>query len=168
MILFVRHGQTDYNKHHKFQGRLNTSLNEEGIKQAQQLATTLKDVKFDVIYTSPLTRAKHTAQIINQYHNVELIENEQITEIELGDLTGAPRNLELLSDLNFKNLAQKHNAECFAEFYNRCVEFYNKIKDQKKNILIVAHSGVAQQLKRYLNLNLDEVMNNCDVITLKF
>lgn len=169
MILFVRHGQTDYNKQHKCQGRLDIPLNQEGISQAHQTALLLKNTKIDTIYTSPLIRAKHTAQIINQYHNVSLIESELITEIELGDLSGivGHHDIDVLADLRKKELAQKHNAEHFELFYNRCVEFYNSIKDENKTILIVSHSGVGYQLKKYLNLNLDETINNCEVLTLK-
>lgn len=169
MILFVRHGLTDYNKERKCQGRLDIPLNQEGISQAKQTALLLKDTTLDVIYTSPLVRASKTADIINQYHNVEIIENQLITEIELGDLSGVVnrQDVDVLSGLKNKEYAHSHNAESFDEFHARCVEFYKSIDDTNKTILIVSHSGVGYQLKKHLKQDINVTIDNCEVIVLK-
>ncbi len=88
LVLFFRHGQTDWNLKKMFQGQSNVPLNETGRKQAQQLANHLKSYKLDAIYTSDLDRAHETAGIVNIHHNVETIKDERLREANLGDLEG--------------------------------------------------------------------------------
>lgn len=167
MILFVRHGETNLNKQNIMQGRLDEPLNQTGIKQAQQTALALKNESIDIIYSSPLKRAKQTAQIINQEHNVQIVIDERINEIDLGDLTGTPLIKQNLDNLANADFAKKHNAEDFETMFNRCKQFYDYVNSLSKNILIVAHRGVGYQLKKYLNLNEEEFVRNCEVVTLK-
>ena len=64
MIYIIRHGQTELNITNVLQGRSNHPLNETGIRQAEEAAERLKDISFDVVYSSPLIRAVRTAEII--------------------------------------------------------------------------------------------------------
>ena len=64
IIYIIRHGETDWNVLRKFQGRTDIPLNENGRQVAAWTKEGLKDVAFDLVYTSPLRRAKETAQII--------------------------------------------------------------------------------------------------------
>jgi uncharacterized phosphatase len=63
MIYVIRHGQTDLNKERRMQGRLGFPLNEIGIEQAERLRDELRDIKFDIVYSSPQERAIQTAEI---------------------------------------------------------------------------------------------------------
>lgn len=56
-LYIARHGQTDWNVEHKAQGRTDIPLNDIGKKQAEQLRENIKNIKFDVVYASPLKRA---------------------------------------------------------------------------------------------------------------
>ncbi len=86
-ITFVRHGETDLNRPiRKMQGITNYDLNENGIKQAQNTRDKLADGEFDLIITSPLKRAKHTAEIINEKKNIPLICDDRIIERNYGNL----------------------------------------------------------------------------------
>ena len=67
-IFLVRHGETDWNQTHRFQGRIDVPLNREGKNQARALALTLKDEPLDAIYASPLARAIQTARVIKEFH----------------------------------------------------------------------------------------------------
>ncbi len=62
-IFLVRHGETAWNKEGKFQGCTDINLSQEGILQAHLLKDVLKN-NFDFIYTSPLSRAVQTAEIL--------------------------------------------------------------------------------------------------------
>ena len=64
-IYTVRHGQTEWNKKGLYQGKTDVPLNEEGKKQAMLVKEKLKDKKIDLIISSPLKRAKETAEIIS-------------------------------------------------------------------------------------------------------
>ena len=167
MILFVRHGETEHNKQNKMQGRLDIPLNEAGKNQAKHTAEQLKNQNIDVIYSSPLSRAKQTAEIINQYHNKPILIDDRINEIELGNLTGITRDYKIIDSLEDPAYAKAHNAEDFDTFYKRCVDFYNSIENTEQNVLIVAHSGVGYQLKKYLKLNKDNIVSNCEIVTFK-
>jgi 2,3-bisphosphoglycerate-dependent phosphoglycerate mutase len=72
-VYIVRHGETEENRQGIIQGQLDTQLNSEGEKQADLAAKALKDVPFDICYSSDLRRAVNTAERILVYHSgVEL------------------------------------------------------------------------------------------------
>jgi broad specificity phosphatase PhoE len=88
-ILLVRHGETDFNLTHRFQGRIDIPLNEEGKNQAQALALALKDEPLTAIYSSPLLRAMETARPIKAFHpSTPFFEEEGLIEMDLGELDG--------------------------------------------------------------------------------
>lgn len=75
-VILVRHGQSTYNIERRIQGRLDVSiLTDIGINTARQVGEALKGLKFDAIYTSPLQRAKQTAEIIHSCLNSPPVTN---------------------------------------------------------------------------------------------
>lgn len=88
-IILVRHGETEWNRLHIFQGRSDIELNRKGNIQAQALALALQNENMTAIFSSPLTRAKETALHIHRFHStVPLIENSGLIEMNLGDFEG--------------------------------------------------------------------------------
>ena len=89
MILYlVRHGKTEYNTVKRYTGSTNVPLSEEGVAQAHKTAEMLKNIPFDVIVSSPLLRAKTTAEIIAEYHpDIPIIFNDGFRERSFGDCT---------------------------------------------------------------------------------
>lgn len=89
MILYMlRHGETDWNKEHKLQGSVDIPLNEKGRHVARLTKVGLENVKFDVAFTSPLLRARETAEIILSGSNVEIIIDDRIREVGFGAYEG--------------------------------------------------------------------------------
>lgn len=82
-IYLIRHGETDWNKEKKLQGVTDIPLNAYGIELAEKTAEGLKDVPFDRIYTSPLIRAKKTAEIIRGNRPIDLVVKEELKETVL-------------------------------------------------------------------------------------
>lgn len=87
-VLFIRHGQTDYNIKHRLQGALPVPLNECGRAQSRALAHYLKTVPIDAIYASPRARALETAKIIGASLGQEVRQDERLAEIAFGDFEG--------------------------------------------------------------------------------
>jgi len=89
-IILVRHGKTDWNRELRIQGgSSDTPLNEDGRQQAEKLASRLSQRSIQAIYSSPLKRAMETAQIIACHHNMEVVAEKSLREIEAGKLEGA-------------------------------------------------------------------------------
>ena len=88
-IYLVRHGETEWNRVRRFQGRSNLPLNKEGIKQVKALALALKNKPLTAIYTSPLIRALETARLIKVFHpSIPIFEEKGLIEIDLGEFDG--------------------------------------------------------------------------------
>ncbi|MCD8198359.1 MAG: histidine phosphatase family protein [Lachnospiraceae bacterium] len=87
-IYLMRHGETEWNRIRRLQGITDIPLNENGITEAKRAAEGLRDVPFDRIYTSPLIRAKQTAEIVRGNRSIEIIETEGLKEISFGEYEG--------------------------------------------------------------------------------
>jgi broad specificity phosphatase PhoE len=88
-IYLVRHGETEWNRTRRFQGRSNLPLNQEGKKQVRALALALKNEPLTAIYTSPLIRAFETARLIKVFHpSTPIIEEKGLIEMNLGEFDG--------------------------------------------------------------------------------
>ena len=87
-IILVRHGQTEWNKAYRFQGRTNVQLTDEGKRQAHSLSERLRSWPPDVIYSSPLDRAKYTAEAIASPFNMTPIILPELEEINFGTWEG--------------------------------------------------------------------------------
>lgn len=150
-ITLVRHGETKWNALGKFQGCQDINLSEEGILQAQYLSKRFVN-KFDHIYTSPLKRARQTAEIISQSSNTTPMVELDLREINFGEWEGLTikeieanfpekfiewRNDELNGPMCGGDLSLKKASI-------RAQKAILKIakKHQGENIIIVAHSGI--------------------------
>ena len=89
-IILIRHGETEWNRLRRFQGRSDISLNPKGHDQARALALALKHETITAIYSSPLERAVETALHIAGFHpsTTPLIKESGLAEMDLGDFEG--------------------------------------------------------------------------------
>ena len=74
-VFVTRHGQTEWNALGKLQGRQDIELNKVGIEQAIMTSKKIKNENIDIIITSPLKRARETANIINKKLTKSMIYN---------------------------------------------------------------------------------------------
>ena len=87
----LRHGQTDWNIDFRLQGVTDIEMNETGIAQARQAARRIDRSDWDVILTSPLSRAKKTAEIVAEiagFDSASLIEEPLLLERSFGKAEG--------------------------------------------------------------------------------
>jgi broad specificity phosphatase PhoE len=89
-IYLVRHGQTAWNKEEIFRGRTDISLDETGLREAALAGGYLREKKIDTIYSSPLARAKETAEKIAQFHNLRVQPLMGIIDMSFGSWEGRP------------------------------------------------------------------------------
>ena len=90
-IYLVRHGQCDSNVIGRF-NFVNEDINETGVKQAEDLKEKIKSIDYDIVISSPLLRATHTAEIIN-VNNKEIITDDRLQERIHGSLEGVSCSL---------------------------------------------------------------------------
>lgn len=162
VIYIFRHGETDANTEHRMQGWLDTPLNSNGVAQACALAHKLADVKFDHVYSSPLSRALDTARtVVGDQH---IVLNGDLREWNMGDfcghivrLTDSPADtpIDMSGDIIYAPLALLSNDDYVppnGESYNMfIVRVRDALLDIVKNsdgktIAIVTHTGVAKNI----------------------
>lgn len=161
MILYIiRHGETEWNKMGKMQGRTDISLSEDGRKLAQKTADGLKNVKFDYIFSSPLERAYETACIIRGSRDTEIVKDERLIEIGFGLYEGTVVEERKGSIALFFDDPQNYVAEKGAESYEsllaRTKEFLEDVlftieeKEPDATILISGHGALNKALFLHL------------------
>jgi len=91
-ILLVRHGATDWNLERRCQGSSDRDLSEVGIRQAEQIASLLSCEDIQAIYSSHLRRARQTAEYISQPHDLPVLIEEDVRELDHGHLEGLTFN----------------------------------------------------------------------------
>ena len=87
-LWLVRHGQTDWNVERRYQGHSDTPLNAIGIEQAAQAAEALAGAHYAALYSSDLQRARVTAEAIGNRLGLEVLVDQRLREVHLGDWEG--------------------------------------------------------------------------------
>ncbi len=155
MSLFVvRHTQTDWNKEHKAQGKVNIGLNKTGIQEAEELAKKIEDYDIDLIISSPLKRATQTAQIINRNKNIPIIYDDRISERDFGEFEGQKPEVYISKGFwDYNKNVKYEKAESIKPFFRRIYGFLNQVEKRKakKNILLVTHGAVSIAIEAYYN-----------------
>ena len=145
-LYLVRHGQTDLNKVRRYQGRIDVPLNETGIGQAQKLALRLSCEQFDKIYTSPLSRARQTAEIIHNGSHIDITTSAGLVEMDFGLLEGKTYKeiIEVYPDWDFSvfdfTFAGGENLDSLVIRMHSFVDMLMKL-NENSNVLVVTHSG---------------------------
>ena len=153
-IYLVRHGETDANKDKIMQGQSqNLQLNQNGVMQATNLKNKLKDIKFDICFTSPLIRAWSTAMIIAG-ERVEIKEDKRLIERHLGNLENKNRKLYDVNKYWDYNLnSNDEDVEPIQDIFKRCNNFVDDLKKNYQDdaiILIVSHGAITRCLHHIL------------------
>lgn len=91
-LYIVRHGETEWNVKGITQGQTNSSLTLNGIQQAKITANDLKDIKFDAIFSSDLTRSQNTAEIIKLDREIIIQTSKLLRERSFGSFEGKHRD----------------------------------------------------------------------------
>lgn len=154
-MYIVRHGETEWNLKGITQGQTNSSLTEKGIQQAQTTAHELKDINFDTIFSSDLTRTQHTAEIIKLDRDIVIQTSKLLRERSFGSFEGKHGDefREILKEkiLEREKLSEEKewsfrlasDIETDEELVNRFILQLREIAVAypSKTVLIVSHGG---------------------------
>ena len=87
-VYFIRHAQAMGNVSGRYQGRSDAEVTEEGMRQLEALSEAFKEIPFDIIYASPLSRTRMTAEAVNKYAGKKIILDEGLLEFNGGKWEG--------------------------------------------------------------------------------
>lgn len=173
-LVFVRHGQSQWNLENRFTGETDVELTEKGKAEALDAGKKLQGYHFDIAFTSKLKRAQDTLHIIlNEIEesNIPIMEDRALNERNYGKLQG----------LNKADTAKKFGeeqvhiwrrsydvappeGESLKDTYNRVIPYYQtqiapKLRDGK-NIIIAAHGNSLRSLMMYLeNISAEKIVD---------
>ncbi len=154
-IFVVRHGESEGNRDNKFRGRTDFPLTERGRSQAEETGKELtKFGKFDVIFTSPLIRAKETAEIISKFLKTNVIPVEELNNIKLGEWEGKSKNFikenypeEWRLWITEPEKLKIKNGEEIDHIRERTMKWIRKtVEENYERILIVTHRAVIKPM----------------------
>jgi len=138
-IVLVRHGATDWNLQGRCQGVTDRELSEVGVRQAEQIAALLSSESIQAIYSSDLRRARQTADLISQPHNLPVLIEENIRELNHGALEG----------LTFNEIKQSYS-EFLARWRTEPAEIQVPGGERLTDVAERAWEGVARIAERHV------------------
>ncbi|WP_079527034.1 histidine phosphatase family protein [Halobacillus hunanensis] len=163
----IRHGSTPWNKEKRAQGNSDIPLDQEGREDAYKLAERLQDEDWDLIYSSPLLRAKQTAEIIAKRLSVpEILFDQRIKEVSGGQIEGTIEEERIEKwGTNWRDL--ELGIEKQPDVLKRGRSFVNDIviNHPNKRVLVVSHGGFIGHLVQGLDEGFKKVesLNNTSV-----
>jgi len=142
---FLRHGETDWNAQGLSQGRTDIPLNDVGVLQAERAARTLRGSDIATVVSSPLTRARRTAEITAEALGLPVQLDPDLVEVNFGEQEGQP-----MGDWYDDWIAGDYTpegAESFQQLLERSVRGVNRALTQPAPVLIVAHGALFRALR---------------------
>jgi alpha-ribazole phosphatase len=149
-LLLVRHGHTKLNNANRFWGKTDVELSEDGIQQAERLRYRLATQEIHHVYSSSLSRARLSAEIIARGHGLKVTACPELNELNFG----------LVEGLSYEEIGRLHpelgaeleawspsphfpGGESFDKLNGRVGKFLPRLKKHKpeETVLIVAHAG---------------------------
>jgi broad specificity phosphatase PhoE len=146
---FVRHGETDWNRVGRMQGWRDIPLNATGEGQAEALRAAMSGYRFGSIATSPLSRARRTAKILNQDFGLDMHFIDDLREFDVGPYEGSEGRGWFAA---WRAGATREGAESFADFAKRIQRGMMTALALPGPVLVVAHGGVVWALEHLLGL----------------
>jgi alpha-ribazole phosphatase len=152
-LVLIRHAQPDESTRGRSYGRLDVALSPAGRAQAAAIAETLRDVRLDAIFASPLRRAIDTAAPLAEARGLMVVTHDGLRELDFGSVEG----------LTFEDIARERPelyeswmtdptetrfpaGESFADLQERALAAAAEIRSEHQRAAIVAHGGVTRAI----------------------
>ncbi len=155
-FLFLRHGQTDWNLLGLLQGRTDRPLNATGIAQAQASAKPMRSENIGAIVSSPLLRARQTAEAVSDALDVPVTVDQRLIERNFGRFEGQPlekSKSDGTTTLDFvSSTALSADAEPWEAVCKRVQDTVSHwlVQHPERRVLFVGHYGVMSALCQQL------------------
>ena len=162
-LIFVRHGETAYNKLNKRLGWLDEPLNEVGLRQAEELADQI-EYNFDIVFSSPLKRASKTAEIIAQKFNKKVMFSEHLKERNFGSLGGTVWKEGEKESVKYDD--RPYGGESVEDVRKRLEKFIDEVRNNYagKTVLVVTHGGIIRLMHYlYRKEETDHIIKNVSI-----
>jgi probable phosphomutase (TIGR03848 family) len=164
LIVLVRHGENDWVKKHRLAGWIpGIHLNENGQKQAEQVAQRLKVLPVSAIYSSPVLRCRETADHIAAVHQLKIVELDALGEVRYGEWEG--KKIKKLAKKKSWQLVQFFpsrfrfpKGETLRETQFRAIQALEELslRHEKEVIIVVSHADLIKLvLAHYLGVHID-------------
>jgi broad specificity phosphatase PhoE len=180
-IYLFRHGETDFNKEGRIQCHTDIELNQTGLRQAVENADKLKNKDIEHIYSSPLKRAKKTADVLAKEINVGVEEHKGLMEMYGGELEGKFKTeiINILGKDNYEIFSHTRNegmdisypgGETKKQIRDRIVNAICEICESTpyKTIGVSSHGFVLRELIRSTDFEDDSGLDNCEIIEAEY
>jgi len=171
IIYLLRHGQTEWNVEGRYQGQLDSPLTALGEEQARRNTLKLQkyvDIKTVKLFSSPLGRAKDTAEIIAKFNRMDssdIIFNEDLQEFNYGIFEGKTK--EYCKKVYAKEFSEREankfsyvleGGESYVKVFERLMRWLSSVQDEEV-IVVVAHEMINRALRGiYCSLTTDEML----------
>ena len=165
-LYFVRHGESEANIQHVISNRASPfGLTERGREQAHVLADGLKDIPFTTMYSSPVLRARETADILYQSLNLPYRVTEALREYDCGileeksDEVSWSLHRKYYEDWTLRRnfLNKPEGGESFVDIQNRFLPFIESLKHNNEgHILLIGHGGLFHLMLPLILTNIDD------------
>jgi len=149
MIIFLRHAQAENNTKRILAGRTEgVPLTKTGIEQAERIAEYLRPLDISAIYSSPIERASHTAEIVAKNNSLDCKLDDRLTEIDMGKFTRmnyddmfAKYGNIFLKFYENDPVISEHEVETFPQVQSRILGMVNHLveKHKNENVILVTH-----------------------------
>jgi len=158
-FIFIRHGETAWNREKRFQGRSDVPLNERGLLQAGLVAGALQREDVSRLFCSPLIRARQTAEIIGTRLNLPVEVMQELTELDFGEYEGElEADLRAKQGLRFAKWREAHYTEpapggdSIGTVKDRAASAVKAMAavSEHGSVAAVAHQAILMAIKAYL------------------
>ncbi|MEX2404984.1 MAG: histidine phosphatase family protein [Candidatus Paceibacterota bacterium] len=169
-IIAVRHGETIHNKKRRVMGsRIDSPLTEEGRREAEEQVERIRKEEPTALYSSPLTRALQTAEILSKALDLPITIRDGLKERDVGSLSGATYT-EMAKKAGLKNPEEipydftPFGGESSEEVAQRVTKFLNYVHEKHSAdpaILVITHAHIIRMLYQIYKQEATDVSNVC-------
>ncbi|MDO4619161.1 MAG: histidine phosphatase family protein [Lachnospiraceae bacterium] len=158
-LYILRHGTTAWNKERRLQGHSDIPLDEDGRALARETGKGMRDIHFDRCFTSPLIRARETAQIVLGDRKIPVQTDERIAERNFGIYEGKPMlqatpavraEIEEMMRFDLQRDYCPPEGESVSQLLERTKDFYLDITQnpayENERILISVHGAAGRAI----------------------